>query len=165
MPVQQQTQQETPAKILAKYHAIAPVDVLGVAKELGLNVWGMHSLGQNISGKIFRDPTNGGPSGLSIVVNSTESPLRQRFTIAHEISHFLLHRTQLENGDLIDDTMYRSGLTTAEESSANKLAAHILMPFSLINALVAEGISDVTSLADRLQVSRTAMKIRLGIPT
>lgn len=155
----------TPVQVLAKYHAKAPVDVLGIAQDLGLNVWGMHSLGPNISGKIFRDKVNGGSSGFSIAVNSTESAVRQRFTIAHEISHFLLHRPQLENGDLIDDTMYRSGLSNAEESAANKMAAHILMPFSLINSLVSEGVTDVESLAARLQVSRTAMKIRLGIPT
>jgi hypothetical protein len=155
----------TPPQILAKYHSQAPVDVLGIAKELGLNVWGMHSLGPNVSGKIFRDHKNGGVSGFSIAVNSTEPPVRQRFTVAHEISHFLLHRAQLENGDLIDDTMYRSGLTNAEEAAANKMAAHILMPFSLINSLVSAGVNDVPSLAARLQVSKTALKIRLGIPT
>lgn len=139
---------------------------MGLAKELGLNVWGTHSLPQTISGKIFRDPVNGGTSGFSIMVNSTERPVRQRFTTAHEIAHFLLHRHLLESkGSLVDDTMYRSGLSTAEEVAANKLAAHILMPFSLINSLVASGINDVESLADQLQVSRTAMKIRLGIPT
>jgi hypothetical protein len=155
----------TPVKILAKYHSHAPVNVLGLAKELGLNVWGMNSLPSNISGKIFRDPANGGSSGFSIAVNSTEAPVRQRFTIAHEIAHFLLHRAQLENGDLIDDTMYRSGLSSAEEAAANKMAAHILMPFSLINSLVSAGITDVSELAGRLQVSQTAMRIRLGIPT
>jgi len=152
-------------QILAKYHTHAPVDVIGMATELGLNVWGMPSLGPRISGKIFRDPINGGPSGFSIAVNSTEPAVRQRFTVAHEIAHFLLHRAQLENGDLIDDTMYRSGLSSTEEAAANKMAAHILMPFSLINTLVTNGLNSVDALAERLQVSKTAMKIRLGIPT
>lgn len=153
-------------QILTKYHSQAPVDVLSIALELGLNVWGMNSLPSNISGKIFRDTINGGTSGFSIAVNSTEAPVRQRFTIAHEIAHFLLHRHLLESkGALIDDTLYRSGLSTAEEVAANKMAAHILMPFSLINTLVSSGIHDVASLATRLQVSKTAMAIRLGIPT
>lgn len=163
--IQRQTQPST-AQVLAKFHSNAPVDVVGLAKEFGLNVWGSHSLPSSISGKIFRDPINGGASGFSIVVNSAERPVRQRFTTAHEISHFLLHRHLLESkGSLVDDTMYRSGLSTAEEVAANKLAAHILMPFSLINSLVASGFNSVDSLADRLQVSKTAMKIRLGIPT
>jgi IrrE N-terminal-like domain len=166
--VQQETSvptQLTPMQILAKYHSEAPVDILGLARELGINVWGMDLL-PNISGKIFRDAKNGGSSGFSIAVNRSEAPVRQRFTIAHEIAHFLLHRHLLESkGSLIDDTMYRSGLSSAEEVAANKMAAHILMPFSLINALVNSGVNDVASLAARLQVSKTAMAIRLGIPT
>jgi Zn-dependent peptidase ImmA (M78 family) len=125
----------------------------------------MRSLPSNISGKIFKDHVNGGFSGFSIAVNSTEAPVRQRFTIAHEIGHFLLHRAQLENGDLTDDTMYRSGLSTKEEAAANKMAASILMPFPLINALVSAGINDIESLANHLQVSQAAMKIRLGVLT
>jgi hypothetical protein len=169
MPVLQgqETAQLNPTvgQIIAKYHASAPVDVLAIAKELGLNVWGMDSLPPNISGKIFRDSENGGTSGFSIAVNRTEAPVRQRFTVAHEIAHFLLHRTQLDAGDLTDDTMYRSGLSSKEEADANKLAAYILMPFSLINNLVNSGITDVPTLAAKLQVSQLALKIRLGNPT
>jgi|ERR1700687_2550008 len=158
--------QLTPMQVLAKYHSHAPVDVLGLAKELGLTVWGTQSLPSTVSGKIFRDSVNGGSSGFSIMVNSNEAPVRQRFTIAHEIAHFLLHRHLLESkGALVDDTMYRSGLSTAEEAAANKMAAHILMPFSLINSLSNSGFNSVESLAKQLQVSKTAMKIRLGIPT
>lgn len=126
----------------------------------------MHSLSPNISGKIFRDPLNGGTSGFSIAVNPFEAFVRQRFTVAHEIAHFILHRHLLEaKGTLADDTMYRSGLSTAEETAANRLAATILMPFPLIQSVIASGINDVNSLANRFQVSQIAMKIRLGIPT
>lgn len=155
----------TPAQILAKYHARAPVDVMGIANDLGLKVW-KTGLPKNISGKIFRDSDHGGPSGFSIVVNSEEKSVRQRFTVAHEIAHFLLHRHLLESkGALVDDIMYRSGLSTSEEVAANKMAAHILMPFSLINSLVNSGITNVADLAKALEVSKTAMAIRLGIPT
>ena len=154
----------TPGQVIAKYQETAPVDVIAIAKELGLNVWRMHSLPPSISGKIFRDSLNGGASGFSIAVNASEGPLRQRFTIAHEIAHFILHRAQLEAGDLIDDTMYRSGLSTAEEVAANRLAAQILMPMELIQTLISQGVNEVPSLAARFQVSQAAMKIRLGIP-
>jgi hypothetical protein len=156
--------QPTPGQIIAKYQASAPVDVLSLARELGLNVWSMNSLPSNISGKIFRDPLNGGRSGFSIAVNGNDGRLRQRFTVAHEIGHFILHRSRLESGDLVDDAMYRSGLSTKEEQAANRLAADILMPHALIRALVASGMRDVQTLATKLQVSLPAMKIRLGIP-
>ena len=153
----------TPGQIIARYQAQAPVDVVAIAHDLGLNVWSM-SLPPSISGKIFRDPINGGRSGFSIAVNSANSFVRQRFTVAHEIAHFLLHRKRLESGDLIEDALYRSGLTSKEETEANRLAADILMPYPLIRALVDAGIRDPQSLANKLQVSLPAIKIRLGLP-
>ncbi len=157
-------QTPTPGQILARYQTTAPVDVLGMANELGLNVWSM-ALPPNISGKIFRDQLNGGKTGFSIIVNSEDTSNRQRFTIAHEIAHFILHRPQLERGGSVeDDAMYRSGLSTREEVEANRLAAQILMPMALIQKVIAEGVKDVPSLAARFQVSQDAMRIRLGIP-
>jgi hypothetical protein len=153
----------TPGQIIAKYQAQAPVDVVAIASDLGLNVW-KKSFPESISGKIFRDPMNGGRTGFSIAVNESHSLVRQRFTVAHEIAHFILHRRKLESGDLIDDAMYRSGLSTQDETAANRLAADILMPLPLIRKLLDAGIRDPKSLAARLQVSLPAMRIRLGLP-
>jgi IrrE N-terminal-like domain len=153
----------TPGQIIAKYQSQAPVDVVAIASDLGLNVWAM-TLPESISGKIFRDPVNGGRSGFSIAVNSTHSSVRQRFTVAHEIAHFILHRPKLDSGDLVDDAMYRSGLSNKDETAANRFAADILMPLHLIRTLVEAGIRDPRNLAERFQVSVPAMKIRLGIP-
>ena len=154
----------TPGQIIAKYQVQAPVDVVAIANDLGLNVWAMDSLPPSISGKIFRDKLNGGSSGFSIGVNADHSFVRQRFTVAHEIAHFVLHREKLESSDLIDDAMYRGGLSSKEETEANRLAADILMPFPLILSLRRAGINDPQSLANKLQVSLAAMKIRLGLP-
>jgi len=156
-------EKQTPGQIIAKYQAQAPVDVVAIASDLGINVWA-DSFPDSISGKIFRDPMNGGTTGFSIVVNESHSFVRQRFTVAHEIAHFVLHRRKLESGDLIDDAMYRSGLTSKEETAANRLAADILMPLPLIRKLLDAGIRDPKSLASRLQVSLPAMRIRLGLP-
>src|SRR5664279_2674779 len=86
----------TPGQIIAKYQTTAPVDVVAIASHLGLNVWETKSLPESISGKIFKDPMNGGSSGFSILVNASHSLPRKRFTIAHEIGHFILHRNRLE---------------------------------------------------------------------
>jgi Zn-dependent peptidase ImmA (M78 family) len=153
-----------PEEIIKKHQTEAPVDVVAIARDFGLFVWEMKNLPENISGKIFRDAENGGPSGFSIGVNSSEPFTRKRFTVAHEIAHFILHRDQLERKDLEDDTMYRSGLSTKEETEANKLAADILMPLPLIRSLIRSGFTNVQQLADKLQVSQPAMSIRLQIP-
>jgi Zn-dependent peptidase ImmA (M78 family) len=121
----------------------------------------MHTLGENISGKIFLDPLNGGSSGYSIGVKASEGYRRKRFTIAHEIAHFILHRSKIGD-ELVDDAMYRSGLSTREEAQANQLAADILMPRKLIKELQSRGFTDVSSLADELEVSEAAIKVRLS---
>jgi Zn-dependent peptidase ImmA (M78 family) len=107
---------------------------------------------------------NGGPSGFSIVINATESLPRKRFTVAHEIAHFILHRDDLQNG-IVEDALFRnSGLSNKKETEANKLAADILMPYPLIEKLMADGVRTIQALADALQVSKAAISIRLGVP-
>lgn len=152
---------ETPGQIIERYQRISPVDVKGIANDLGLNVWEMDLPG-NVSGKIFRDPLNGGSSGYSIGVNRSEGYKRKRFTLAHELAHFILHR-DLIGDELMDDGMYRSdNVSSPLESQANNLAADILMPRRLIRCLQAQGCTSVGALAERLQVSEAAMKIRLS---
>ena len=148
--------------VIAKFQSKPPVDVAGIATAMGIKVWESDNLGSDVSGKLFRDPLNGGPSGYSIVVNSADPFTRKRFTVAHEIAHFMLHRDVL--GDITDDTFYRSSLSSAQETAANKLAAEILMPYPLIQAVIASGINGINALATMFQVSESAMKIRLGIP-
>jgi Zn-dependent peptidase ImmA (M78 family) len=146
---------------LASFQENPPVDVLGFADALGIAVW-EDDLPQGISGKLFRDETNGGHSGYSIVANASEGYRRKRFTIAHEIAHFMLHRHLIT--EVVDNALYRSGLTSKQESEANRLAASILMPMRLIERLQNEGVTSVDGLADRLQVSGQAIMVRLGIP-
>jgi IrrE N-terminal-like domain len=155
---------ETPGQIIARHQSQSPVDVVAIATELGINVWETKSLPPSISGKIFKDSLNGGSEGFSIWVNASHSLPRKRFTIAHEIAHFILHRRRLESGELIDDAMYRSGVSAKEETEANRFAADLLMPYRLIKSLMAAGIRTPEQLASRLQVSLPAMKIRLGLP-
>jgi hypothetical protein len=148
--------------VIRRYQHQAPVDVVGMASALGVNVW-EDALDPGISGKLIPDQINGGQSGYSIVVNAPEAYVRKRFTVAHELAHFLLHRNAAGAG-ISDDVYYRSGLSGGMETQANQLAAEILMPFSLINSLFNTGMRDVEGLASALHVSIPAMKIRLGIP-
>ena len=153
----------TPGEIIAKYQLVAPVDVVSIAKELGIRVWEMHDLASGISGQIWPDMLNGGSSGFSIGVKADEPRYRKRFTVAHELAHYILHRSRLDGG-IYEDIMYRGGLSTREETQANQMAADILMPFSLISRLIDEGADSLVKLANGLQVSKAALKIRLGIP-
>lgn len=107
-----------------------------------------------------------------ITVNAIDPPTRQRFTTAHELGHYMLHRDRIGDG-IADDRAYRSTssgryhntrIGPREETQANTFAANLLMPYELIEKLKADGITTPHALADRLQVSEQAMCIRLNVP-
>lgn len=150
-------------QILAEHQREAPIKVGALAAALGLRVV-VTDLPLGVSGKLSREP-NG---DWVIRVARGEHKNRQRFTIAHEISHFVLHRNQIEDNlgsELSDDTFYRSGLSERIEWEANNLAADILMPWQLIRAATQEARLTPAELASIFEVSEAAMKIRLGLPT
>lgn len=149
--------------LIAGFQKTAPVDVNGLAKELGLAVYESSDMPPEQSGKIIKDLEYGGPSGYSIIVNAHEAFVRKRFTVAHEVAHFLLHRNNIGDG-LVDDALYRSGLPTLEEVHANRLAADILMPYARIEDAIGRGTKTIDALAKAFKVSPQAMSLRLGVP-
>ena len=85
---------------------------------------------QDISGKIIIPPTQ--EKNAIICINVLHSIERQRFTIAHELGHWFLHRNDIGDG-LVEDGEYRSGLSKTKERDADRFAADILMPAKLVN--------------------------------
>jgi hypothetical protein len=150
---------KSPLEIIAKYQKEPPIMLGPIARELGIKVKRL-PLGKLIAGQIIRDPKRGGLSGFLININSDDSINRQKFTLAHEIAHFILHRDLIEDG-IIDDTMYRSDLGNRYETQANQLAADILMPIRLVKKAI-QITSDPKMLAKMFDVSEQAMKIRLS---
>lgn len=137
-----------------------PIKVGAIAKAFGINVK-KSTLAAGISGEIKE--TDG---AVTIRINRHDAKERQRFTLAHEIAHFLLHRDKIGDG-ITDDILYRSGLSDAQEAQANRLAADIVMPWTLIQKSL-EACGELKSeqkierLAQEADISTTAIKIRLG---
>ncbi len=153
----------SPGEIIKHFTQSPPVDVVALAEALGLKVEEKPLSG--ISGMLVPDAQNGGSSGYAIYVNAPDARTRKRFTIAHEIAHFLLHRNK-DTKEFRDDIKYRSpGVSDALEGQANRLAADILMPRRLIRKLLDEGITNPRTMAEKLGVSLHAMEIRLGLHT
>ena len=152
------------ASQLAPYMVKAPTDVAGAADALGLKVFALE-LPKGISGILKHDRSYGTPSEYVIFVDSKEPAVRQRFTAAHEIGHFLLHRDSIY-GKIEDNYLLRAhGMSNRQELEANEFAADLLMPWELINQAMDSGITTVDDLASHFKVSRLAMGIRLGLPT
>lgn len=148
--------------VIRKHQGTAPVQVIPMANDLGVKVYYV-DWPADMSGRIERTAEYGGASGYAIFVNKNHHPNRRRFTIAHEIAHFALHKEQIGDG-VYDDAMYRSGLPHRTEVEANRLAADILMPWHLVSKATREGYSSVSDIAKKFGVSETAMSIRLGVP-
>lgn len=150
-------------KIIVKHQKKGvPIHVVPLAEEFGIKVYRVND-SDNFSGMIVKDKERGGSSGYAIFVNTKHPVARRRFTIAHEIAHFILHRSLIGDG-ISDDALYRSGLGNKIESAANKYAANILMPMDLIYEAILDGDDTIEKLADHFQVSRSAVAARTGIP-
>lgn len=151
------------SRIIRGHQRSPPVQTVPIATDLGLRVFRVGGWPDNLSGKLKRDRDAGGQSGFAIFVNGNHPEVRRRFTIAHEISHFVLHQDMVGD-ELLDDALYRSGLSNSIEAAANRMAADILMPWHLLNKAIDSGVDTIPELAKKFDVSRSAMSIRLGVP-
>jgi Zn-dependent peptidase ImmA (M78 family) len=142
-----------------------PVRVEVIAKHLGA-VLRYEPFEDDVSGVLFRDRQS-----TTIGVSSLHHPNRQRFTIAHEIGHLVLHEMEVHV-----DKGYRVALRNSissqavdpHEIEANRFAAELLMPVHFLRADLQsfmhdmEDDSELRELARKYRVSTQAMAYRLG---
>lgn len=128
-----------------------PLDVLGLASSIGLQVEFL-LLPDDVSGFLKRKD-----GGWTIGINSRHHHNRQRFTIAHELGHYFLHRDQ---GDFTDRALFRRDLQNDHrEYDANSFASRLLMPEHEFRDLAIRH-RDLQVIADHFQVSTAATKFR-----
>lgn len=139
------------SEIVAAHLTSAPVDVVEIVSALGLEL-GYEDMG-DLSGKIEKRGDT-----YKITVNMRDPRVRQRFTIAHEIGHYILHRDMIGDG-ITDDAMYRSSLGNFFETQANQYAAYVLMPPALFKS-VYKNTKSFPGLAKIFDVSAQAAEIR-----
>lgn len=157
---------EKAMKLLHQSEALAlPVNLDRVVERLGLSL-NEKPLENEYSGFLaVKEKT--------IVVNLHHPPARRRFTIAHEIGHYQLHRRSEDIPVFIDRAVYHrkesvAGVDHFMEMQANAYAAGLLMPEALLDeyledhpALDLEKPADIKTLAEEFEVSRPAMEFRL----
>jgi Zn-dependent peptidase ImmA (M78 family) len=150
----------------------SPVEVENLARALGVEVR-YEPTDDSLSGFLLRDIKH---HQAVIGVNSKHPENRQRFTIAHELGHFLLHegeRVHVDRADYGFQVKLRNNNsgkgTDIEEKEANLFAAELLMPASFIeqdlaNVETLDLLDDegLKILADKYKVSTTALTFRLA---
>lgn len=93
-------------------------------------------------------------------INSSHNPKRQRFTMAHELGHYILHKGK--NIEFVDTTFFRSDEMDSIEYNANEFASRLLMPEDKLRKLIDEDrIKNIGELASIFDVSSAAMKYRV----
>jgi Zn-dependent peptidase ImmA (M78 family) len=156
------------AKLLARHNVTdLPVQVEQIAIDEGILISRVQFDG-NESGFAM---TSGGTRIIG--VNQSNHRRRQRFTIAHELGHLLLHHG--DGDSLLVDRSFRvnfrdeisSLATSTQEIEANSFAAALLMPPDLVVEEVERdgarmNLDQLTQLlSNRFDVSREAMGFRL----
>jgi Zn-dependent peptidase ImmA (M78 family) len=148
----------------------APVPVEKIAKELGIQIK-LDKVDDDLSGFIVRDT---GKRAL-IGANKSHHPNRQRFTIAHELGHYLLHAghtVHLDEGRVALTINLRNPESSKgednDEREANLFAAELLMPAKFLRedleGLELDLLGNNTFLADlakKYSVSLQALTFRL----
>lgn len=132
-----------------------PVPVEQVAAACGVRVAG-GDFDAAISG-FFLDLE----SGPTIGFNRSHSPVRQRFTIAHELGHYVLRHHDHFHLDLASPAQQGTppGYDWRDERSANEFAAELLMPAELV--IAAHSRYKDSRLPGLFEVSKEAMGFRL----
>jgi Zn-dependent peptidase ImmA (M78 family) len=141
-----------------------PVNIDKIARSLELEIE-YQPYDEPFSGVLIR---NGNEA--TIGVNSKHHEHRQRFTIAHEIGHYLFHQGDL----MIDKTIsinYRGNETVVDyqkEKEANLFASELLLPTKLLTKELKKFQIDlndddqIKDLAQKYNVSQQALMIRLS---
>lgn len=149
---------DTPEKLLkfAELQGlkVIPLDVEGVAKKFGILLEYV-SMEEHISGIVKKDESS---NKWIIRVNKDHHPNRQRYTIAHELGHFCLHK---HLSHFFEDHIFFRGTESSKmEWQANDFASAILMPEQEFREFVRSEVRKVDELAKEFNVSTLALRIR-----
>lgn len=165
--------EECANQLLTRYNLYSiPVDVESLTAALHLDIV-EHDLNQEISGLLITAANKS-----TIGINSNNSPTRRRFTIAHEVGHYVLcHQREgifIDKPDNLYTIIYRDQNSSTgeylQEREANAFAAALLMPKELIHSCLKNTKFDfedpnldvISRLAEKFEVSNQAMGFRLS---
>lgn len=147
---------KTATQVIAEYwdDGILPVVPACIAAQMGVAVLADPKL--VASGHYEPKGFNDSPL---ITYNPTEPPVRQRFTIAHELAHFVLNHGARDRDTPDNFTM---AVHDQKEVAANKFAVCLLIPKSFVDAIVQVNmVRSLPKLAKIFGVSKVAMSYRL----
>lgn len=145
--------------LLSRLKIEPPTDLEAVATAIGLRIQTVESVG--FDGVMRRIPNQA--RGIVAVRAGIRGLGRARFTMAHEIGHYVMEHgkgTALCRSSDIDKHI---DLNNDEEVGANRFAAELLMPAEHVSRMMGKqsiSIKSVKRVAERLKSSLTATAIQ-----
>ena len=139
---------------LARSHdiVVTPLDIEALIKVLGIRLIKEPMEGDNSGSLSFNDDR------WVITVNSLHHPTRQRFTMAHELGHYILHRN--DQSEFNDTVLFRNGEVNPQEYEANYFAGDLLMPEDRFREFLNQQSTSVDDLAEYFNTSPLAVRVR-----
>lgn len=171
-PTKNQIEQQVSDLLIEHGIDSVPVPVEAIARAEGLPIVETE-MEAGVSGALIRSDDLQG-----IAINSSQAPVRKRFTVAHELAHFLLKHVDKNREDHVDwqfTVIRRDGRSSEaadeQEIAANSFAASLLMPKHILrqdvelhkrfDGEIQLDDTDVHLLAKKYKVSEVAMRYRL----
>ncbi|WP_082066413.1 ImmA/IrrE family metallo-endopeptidase [Pseudomonas oryzihabitans] len=134
-----------------------PVDVEALARHLGFKVSRVE-LEEGEAGNTFERRGK-----KHICVNEKDSPVRQRFTILHEIAHHVLELPSKHGEKVPGDELERFTGRHPEEVLCDLFASECLVPWAMFQQLANDKdftLEHLSELAELLQASRSCVASR-----
>lgn len=143
-----------------------PIEIVSIANFYGFQVYEI-PMDDNVSGMIISDKQNikNFDTNKIIVINANHAQTRKRFTVAHELGHYILQGQPQECYAHRD-----SGVYNESEKDANSFASALLMPEKdVLNEIeqlksIYGDITDAVieaNIANKFNVSKSAADVRL----
>jgi len=148
--------------LLWKYGVSSPeeIDLEAIAFDCGLSI--RRRLLEGSDARLVAFDNRG-----VITVNTRQNPKRQRFSIGHEISHWLYDRPTCEDAMVAcskDEVSPRNQAARGKESEANRFSADLLLPPYLVLPRIQARETNIIlaiELADEFDASLPAAAIRV----
>ncbi|MDR2527209.1 MAG: ImmA/IrrE family metallo-endopeptidase [Rickettsiales bacterium] len=143
-------------------------DVVEIANSLGIKVYDFGFF-DRMSDKASFIKYNKNNNHYEIYVNNEQSPQRQRFSIAHEIGHYILHKELIKEKGQIDREG-KNSIDGKQERLADRIASHILAPTKSVNSFLRDNKADEIKIINgdllnkfikKFNISKSCALIRL----
>lgn len=154
-------------KVLREFSSALGGDPAALAQRLGVKVYET-PMDESVDGYIEYDVDCGSSSGYKVILNQRISVARKKFTLAHELGHFVLHRSseafrqsKINSAQVFDfpaayrsaDSWDNAGLTSWMEREADQFAACVLLPLGPMRRTPEFSNGQPAALAKRLGLS------------